>query len=201
MTKRLISVLIVISVLFVFTASAPAPVTESTPQVAPSVEKPVEDVAPVATAVQKARFENMLNHNYLFGEDFSSDQIMIENSILALLDKSVDGQIEQGLVLGFIAGMYGRQVDPVAATYDFLPADEGMFAILARGYDGYEHTVVSVEEIDGGYLVTSHVTVYPADGFAYQATAQSVFVENEGSAFGYNLISAEISEPATVSAM
>lgn len=191
MAKRLISILIAISVLFVFTASAPAPALDSVPQATTTTE----EANTVIESVQKARFENMLNHNYLYGEDFSSDQIVIENSILALLDKSVDGQIEQGLVLGFIAGMYGRQVDPAAATYDFLPADEGMFAILARGYDGYEHTVVSVEEVDGGYLVTSDVTVYPCDGFAYNATAQSVFVVNEGSAFGYNLVSAELSDP------
>ena len=194
MAKRLLVLIMAISVLFVFTASVPAP----------AVSESVEDttvIESVASNVQKARFENMLDHNYLYGEDFESDKIMIENSILALLDKSENGQIEQGLVLGFIAGMYGRQVDPSAAEYEFLSADDGMFAILARGYDAYDHTITEVEEIEGGYLVSSDVTVSPSDGFPFTVTAKSIFVENEGSAFGYNLTASFLSAPVVVPVM
>ncbi len=197
MAKRFLVLIMAISVLFVFTASVPAPA------VSESVEDTtvIESVESVASNVQKARFENMLDHNYLYGEDFESDKIMIENSILALLDKSENGQIEQGLVLGFIAGMYGRQVDPSAAEYEFLSADDGMFAILARGYDAYDHTITEVEEIEGGYLVSSDVTVSPSDGFPFTATAKSIFVENEGSAFGYNLTASFLSEPVVAPVM
>lgn len=189
MAKRIFSFLVVLAIMFVLPASVPV---QSVVPAAPAVEVSVNNAS--VNGILKARFENMLNHNYIYDDDFASDLIMIENSILALLDKSEDGQIDQGLVLGFIAGMYGRQVDPSVAVYDFLPADDGKFAILARGYDAYNHNIISVEEIDGGYKVISDVTVYPCDGFEYLATCESVFVPNEGSSFGYNLISSVISD-------
>lgn len=189
MAKRIFSLLVILAIIFVLPASTPV---KSVVPVAPAIEVPVDE--PSVNGILKARFENMLNHNYIYGDDFSSDLIMIENSILALLDKSEDGQIDKGLVLGFIAGMYGRQVDPAVAVYDFLPADDDKFAILARGYDAYNHKIIAVEEIDGGYKVISDVTVYPCDGFEYLATCESIFVPNEGSSFSYNLISSVISD-------
>lgn len=189
MSKRILSFLIVIAIIFVLPASTPVNFAEDVKADEVVATKTVEN------GVMQARFENMLNHNYVYDTDFESDLLMIENSILALLDKGEDGQIDKGLVLGFIAGMYGRQVDPTVAEYDFAPADEGKLVILPRGYDDYKHTITSIEEIDGGYKVISDVTVYPCDGFEYLATCETVFVENEGSSFGYNIVSSVLAEP------
>lgn len=189
MSKRILSFLIVIAIFFVLPASAPIDYKSGDATTMQEVATGIED------GVMKARFENMLNHNYVYNTDFESDLLIIENSILALLDKAEDGQIDKGLVLGFIAGMYGRQVDATTAEYDFAPADEGKFVVLPRGYDDYEHVVTSIEVIDGGYKVVSEVTVYPCDGFEYLASCETAFVENEGSSFGYNIVSSFLLEP------
>lgn len=144
----------------------------------------------VEAGVLAARFENMLNHNFLYNDDFLDDKTVIENSILSLLEYVDNGEIDMALTLNFIANMYGREVDPNAAVYDFLPASEGKFAVIPRGYTVYSHKNVSVEEIDGGYLVHSEMTVNPHDDGGYTVKVESVFVPNSGSSFGFNLIKA-----------
>ena len=162
-----------------------------------SLAKPAVQNTPAATdaAVEKAlaaRFTNMLNHNYLYDDDFNSDRSVIENSMLALLDHAENDELDQNLVLSFIANLYGRTVDPNAAIYDFLPASPGKFAILPRGYSTISHQVTEMEENEGGYLVQSIMTVQPHDGAAYTIKAQTVFVKNETSSFGYNLVSSNL---------
>lgn len=192
MTKKVLSLALVVAMVFVF--SGAIPVKKQVTDTSVKVISPVvtANSSDVAYNVMKARFENMLNRNYLYDDDFSSDQTIIENSILALLDKSVDGEIDKSLVLGFIAGMYGLQVDPAAAEYDFAPASEGKFLILPRGYSEYSHTITSITEEVGGYTVSSDMLVMAHDGEEYTVKVTTVFVPNEGSSFGYNIISSNI---------
>ena len=192
MTKKVLSLALVVAMVFVF--SGAIPVKKQVTDTSVKVISPVvtANSSDVAYNVMKARFENMLNRNYLYDDDFSSDQTIIENSILALLDKSVDGEIDKSLVLGFIAGMYGLQVDPAAAEYDFAPASEGKFLILPRGYSEYSHTITSITEEVGGYTVSSDMLVLAHDGEEYTVKVTTVFVPNEGSSFGYNIISSNI---------
>ncbi len=192
--KRFISIALVFAVLFVFSAAAPIKkiTTVNSVEVVSKTYEVTNKTVDVVENVMKARFENMLNNNFLYGSDFESHKVIIENSILALLDKGIDGEIDKSLVLGFIADMYGLQVDPAAAEYDFAPASEGMFVILPRGYTEYEHKVTEVLEDEGGYTVTSEVVVLTHDGEEYITTATTIIVPNEGSSFGYNIISSEI---------
>lgn len=138
-----------------------------------------------------ARFETMLNNNFVYNEDFESDKAIIENSILSLVNHIENGQIDMALTLNFIANMYGRQVDPNAAVYEFLPADEGKFAVVPKGFSVYRHNNLTVEEIDGGFSVTSEMTVDAHDTIGSKVLVKSIFVPNEGSTFGYNLIKSE----------
>ena len=194
MIKKLISILLVFAILFVFSAATPIKkvATKNSVEVAAETYEVTNETVDVVKNVMKARFENMLNNNYLYDVDFNSHKVIIENSILALLDKEVNGEIDKSLVLGFIADMYGLQVDPAAAEYDFAPASEGMFVILPRGYTEYQHTVTEVSEDEGGYTVSSEVVVLTHDGEEYKTTATTVIVPNEGSSFGYNIISSKI---------
>lgn len=192
--KKILSLLFVVSIIFVF--SAASPIKKINPDA--SVEyvstgyEDISDMAEITKNVIKARFENMLNNNYVYNSDFQSHKVIIENSILALLDKSVDGEIDKSLVLGFIADMYGLQVNPDAAKYDFAPANEGMFVILPRGYTEYKHTITEIFEEEGGFTVKSEVLIMTHDGDEYITTAKSVFVPNIGSSFGYNIVSSDI---------
>ena len=196
MIKKFISIALVFAVLFVFSAAAPIKkiTTVNSVEVVAKTYEITNKTVDVVENVMKARFENMLNNNFLYGSDFESHKVIIENSILALLDKGIDGEIDKSLVLGFIADMYGLQVDPAAAEYDFAPASEGMFVILPRGYTEYEHKVTEVSEDEGGYTVTSEVVVLTHDGEEYKTTATTIIVPNEGSSFGYNIISSEIND-------
>ncbi|MBO5105432.1 MAG: hypothetical protein J6C29_00890 [Clostridia bacterium] len=192
--KKLLSLVLILAVVFVFSAATPIKkITSNTSVTTVSSDKAVtEDIAKVTKNVMKARFENMLNNNYVYDTDFESHKLIIENSILALLDKGADGEISQSLVLGFIADMYGLQVNPDAAKYDFAPASEGKFVILPRGYTEYNHTVTDVFEDEGGFTVMSDVLIMTHDGEEYTTTAKTVFVPNMGSSFGYNIISSNI---------
>lgn len=196
MIKKFISIALVFAVLFVFSAAAPIKkiTTVNSVEVVAKTYEVTNKTVDVVENVMKARFENMLNNNFLYGSDFESHKVIIENSILALLDKGIDGEIDKSLVLGFIADMYGLQVDPAAAEYDFAPASEGMFVILPRGYTEYEHKVTEVSEDEGGYTVTSEVVVLTHDGEEYKTTATTIIVPNQGSSFGYNIISSEIND-------
>ena len=196
MIKKFISIALVFAVLFVFSAAAPIKkiTTVNSVEVGAKTYEVTNKTVDVVENVMKARFENMLNNNFLYGSDFESHKVIIENSILALLDKGIDGEIDKSLVLGFIADMYGLQVDPAAAEYDFAPASEGMFVFLPRGYTEYEHKVTEVSEDEGGYTVTSEVVVLTHDGEEYKTTATTIIVPNEGSSFGYNIISSEIND-------
>lgn len=192
--KRFFSLMLIL--LIIFTMSAATPIKKSISDTSVEVLTSTYEVSDFNTNinynVMKARFENMLNNNYVYDTDFESHKVIIENSILALLDKGVDGEINQSLVLGFIADMYGLQVNPDAAKYDFAPASEGMFVILPRGYTEYQHTVTKIIEEEGGYTVISNVLVSTHDGEQYFATATSEFVPNIGSSFGYNIINSDL---------
>ena len=190
MLKRILSFALVVLVMFVMSAGVPyTPQKVINNTASQVVSKPTNELP---QGVLKARFENMLNHNFVYGDDFTSDKVIIENSILALLDKQVDGEIERGLVVGFIADLYGRQVNTDTVIYDFCPASEGMIAIIPRGYSEYKHNILSITESEGGFDVVSQVTISTHDGEVITTTANTVIVPNEGSAFGYNIISSEI---------
>lgn len=192
--KKILAAALVFVIVFVFSGATPVRkiATENSVEIVSEVYDEVSNNAETSSKILKARFENMLNNNYLYNDDFCSHKVIIENSILALLEKAVDGEINKSLVLGFIADMYGLQVDEKAAEYDFAPASEGMFVVLPRGYTEYNHTVLNIAEEEGGYTVTSEVVVMAHDGEEYITTAKTVFVPNEGSSFGYNIISSEI---------
>lgn len=195
MTKRIFSVfLIVMAIVLVLPAATPLQNIIADNSV--EINTPICETNPtnedLVSNVIKARFENMLNNNFVYNDDFYSHKTIIENSILALLDKGVNGEIDKGLVLGFIADMYGLQVDAKAAEYDFAPASEGMFVILPRGYSEFKHTIVDVIEDEGGYTVISEVLVLTHDGEEYLTTATTEIVPNEGSSFGYNIVSSNL---------
>ena len=194
MLKRLIVAIMLVAVLFVLPAATPIKVnvTDTKVEVEANVYEVDKSNADIKANIMKARFENMLNNNFLYGDDFESHKVIIENSILSLLDKGEDGEIDKALVLGFIADMYGLQVNPSAAEYDFAPASEGKFVIIPRGYTEYKHTVTSVLEDEGGYTVNSDVVVMAHDGEDYKTTATTVIVPNEGSSFEYNIVSSII---------
>lgn len=145
--------------------------------------------APAVTPAQKARFTTMLNNNQLFGTDFESNTAMVKGAMVALADRTENDRLSCSLLTTFIANLYGRTVDLATAGFEVT---DGTVAIVPQGYARLSHNILTATAVEGGFEVTSEMTVTPHDGPAYTQTVCAAFVENSGSAFGYNLVSATV---------
>lgn len=155
---------------------------------------------PVATAVTEpentekteyARFENMLNHNRLYDSDFSDINTVVDNSILSLLEKREDEFIKRDLVEAFVYNMYDLDIAEYKANPD-APEKSGYIFIMPKGYDEISHEIISVTQNGTLYCVISEMTVKTHEGEEMKETCETVLLENEKSAFGYNIISSNI---------
>lgn len=141
-----------------------------------------------------ARFLNMLNHNFVYNDAFESVYEMTACSEVALLDKAEDGYIKQSLIAGYLYNMYGvENADFAAVTKDF-PQRENYVYVIPRGFSVYKHSApVITENEDGSYTVVTDVEISSHDSDVETAKATTLFVKNENSAFGFNIISSDIS--------
>ena len=142
----------------------------------------------------EARFLNMLNRNFVYNTDFEDADTVTENSILALLsrrDTENPDYISEAVVKGFVYDMYGIKIVEVG-EYSEMHKD-GFVYIIPRGFTSFKHNITAVNENeDGSFTVTSSVKVNPHDDEGFATEATTLFVPNEKSAFGYNIISSNI---------
>ena len=187
MKKGILSITALAVVLLIsftsLTVNPAANATEKKPAVTVSEEK-----------VLGARFLNMLNHNFVYNDAFESVYEMTACSEVALLDKAEDGYIKQSLIAGYLYNMYGvENADFAAVTKDF-PQRENYVYVIPRGFSVYKHSApVITENEDGSYTVVTDVEISSHDSDAETAKATTLFVKNENSAFGFNIISSDIS--------
>ena len=155
---------------------------------------------PVATAVTEVekpenteftRFENMLNHNRLYDNDFNDINTVVDNSILSLLEKREEDFIKSDLVEAFVYNMYDLDVKDYKANPQ-APEKQGYIFIMPRGYDEISHEIQTVTENGTLICIISEITIKSHDGETKTATCETVLLENENSAFGYNIISSNI---------
>ncbi len=187
MKKGILSITALAVVLLIsftsLTVKPAANATEKKPAVTVSEEKALG-----------ARFLNMLNHNFVYNDAFESVYEMTACSEVALLDKAEDGYIKQSLIAGYLYNMYGvENADFAAVTKDF-PQRENYVYVIPRGFSVYKHSApVITENEDGSYTVVTDVEISSHDSDAETAKATTLFVKNENSAFGFNIISSDIS--------
>ena len=187
MKKGILSITALAVVLLIsftsLTVKPAANATEKKPAVTVSEER-----------VLGARFLNMLNHNFVYNNEFESVYEMTACSEVALLDKAEDGYIRQSLIAGYLYNMYGvENTDFAAVTKDF-PQRENYVYVIPRGFSVYKHSApVITENEDGSYTVVTDVEISSHDSDAETAKATTLFVKNENSAFGFNIISSDIS--------
>ncbi|MDO4608566.1 MAG: hypothetical protein Q4B40_05175 [Clostridia bacterium] len=152
----------------------------------------------VAVNVNEARFLNMLNHNFVYNSDFDNVDTIINNSILNLLDlrdQNNEDFIAEDYVKGFVKDMYGIDIVDMSALNAEFPHIDGFVYIIPRGYTTYNHDIVSIEQNeDGSFTVVSDVTVSAHDDEPKTKKAVSLFVKNDTSSFGYNMIYCNIVE-------
>ncbi len=187
MKKGILSITALAVVLLIsftsLTVNPAANATEKKPAVTVSEEKALG-----------ARFLNMLNHNFVYNDAFESVYEMTACSEVALLDKAEDGYIKQSLIAGYLYNMYGvENADFATVTKDF-PQRENYVYVIPRGFSVYKHSApVITENEDGSYTVVTDVEISSHDSDAETAKATTLFVKNENSAFGFNIISSDIS--------
>lgn len=187
MKKGILSITALAVVLLIsftsLTVNPAANATEKKPAVTVSEEKALG-----------ARFLNMLNHNFVYNDAFESVYEMTACSEVALLDKAEDGYIKQSLIAGYLYNMYGvENADFATVTKDF-PQRENYVYVIPRGFSVYKHSApVITENEDGSYTVVTDVEISSHDSDAENAKATTLFVKNENSAFGFNIISSDIS--------
>ncbi len=187
--KRWFCLLLVFVLMFScssLSASPAATMTESQPT-APSTPDPVR--------VLEARFLNMLNHNFAYGSDFESEEALVDSAVIALLDYETDSFIPESYVQDYLVNMYGVEIENISQMHSQFSYREGYVYVIPRGYSVYQHVIDSItENEDGSYTVVTGVSISAHDGEIINANAVSLFVKNEKSVFGYQILSSDIIE-------
>ncbi len=159
-----------------------------------SVEKAAVSETADRQKVLEARFLNMLNHSFAYGEELASADDLVNCAVTALcVTGGADGSfIEESRVEDYLYNMYGVEVEDLSSVNADFPKKDGYVYIIPRGYTVYKHTIASVRlNEDGSYTVTTNVTLDSHDG-NQEGKAVTLFVKNSDSQFGFNIISSEI---------
>ena len=92
--------------------------------------------------------------------------------------------------------MYGKIFDSLLEYNEGLPKYDGYFYVIPRGYDLYEHSnaVITANE-DGSYTVVTDVVIDYHFGEKVEAVCTTLFLPNELSQFGFNILYSDIAYP------
>jgi len=187
MKKSLIALVVFCSVVILS-------VTFSTQNQVKTVEPVTADKSETDT-VTETRLLNMLNHNFVYGNDFDDASAMVNRSLGALVDykNADDNFINASFVTDFVSNMYGVDVVDFSNLNCNAPKKDGFIFMNPCGFTSYKHSEISIHENEDGTIsATTKVTVLSHDANEKTYTASSLFVKNENSAFGYNIIYSEI---------
>ncbi|MGI6280104.1 MAG: hypothetical protein ACOYJS_06050 [Acutalibacteraceae bacterium] len=159
-----------------------------------------EPAAASENKVLESRFLNMLNHNYVYNDSFNSLEEIVNDSVIALLDmrdREDDSFVADYIVNAYLYDMYGITIDDFSAINPTFPQKEGYVFIIPRGYSLYDHEAISLNKNeDGTYTFITKVTIRTHDGSVAVLQAETLFVKNPASKFGYNIVFSNISDKA-----
>ena len=154
-----------------------------------------------ATKVLEARFLNMLNHNFVYDNTFDSVEEMVNSSMPALLefaDEENDSFIAETYVSDYIFNMYGIEDIDFGGINSSFEQLSGYVYIIPRGFTKYDHKITSVvANEDGSYTVESKISSSSHDGVDLVDNCTTLFVPNQKSAFGFNIIYSNLSGIST----
>lgn len=142
----------------------------------------------------ESRFLNMLNHSFVYDTDFESVESVVNGSMPALLNLREEDFINKDLVADYVFNMYGIEIENFEELNKDFPSKDGYVYIIPRGFTKYEHSIVSVTaNEDGSYTVETKVTAEGHDSGAIVESCKTLFVPNENSSFGFNIVYSNIS--------
>ncbi len=153
----------------------------------------VSQSADTVDKVLETRFLNMLNHNFVYDNAFYDDASLVEDSMLALLDKADGSFLDQFILSDYIFNMYGKKYD----GFDFLdensPKKQGYVYIVPKGYNDYNHEIVSVtDNKDGSFTVITNIEILGSDNTVENLKCETLFLKADDSAFGFNMLYSDI---------
>lgn len=188
--KIILSVSIILAVLTLTVTFLPR--NQKVSATTPSISETTFDKAKVL----ETRFLNMLNHNYVYNDAIYTQQDIVNNSVIALLnlrDTENESYIKESFVSNYIFNMFGiKDIDYSVINTEFEQKD-GFVFIVPRGYTQFSHKMLSVKENeDGSYTVKTKVTISSHDSGEYTDICETLFIKNPESQFGYNIISSVI---------
>lgn len=151
-----------------------------------------ENAQPDEKMVAATRFLNILNHNNAYDEDFLSEESLVNAAVISQLhlrDSEFEDYISEKYIADFVYNMYGVEVVDFSEINSEFLSKEGFVYIIPRGYETYSHEFVSLcENEDGTIAVNTRVTVAYHDANPETFDAVSLFVKNDNSLYGYNLV-------------
>lgn len=148
----------------------------------------------------EARFLNMLNHNFVYNDAFYDDGALANDSMIALLNVAEGSFLDEAYLSDYIFNMYGKIYKDFSFLGEASLEKEGYVYIVPRGYSEYKHTIASVTaNEDGSYTVLTDIEVLGEDN-AQNLKCETLFLSNEESAFGYNILYSDIVEIAATEA-
>lgn len=188
--KKLISAVLICSVMILSLCSF-APVKSVEVK-----EEKTEVVAVDTNKVLEKRFLNMLNHSFVYNDDFYNDEALLNASALALLNLANDGFIDEVYLKDYVFNMYGKIYDDFDGINEDMPKKDGGFYVIPRGYDLYEHSnaVITANE-DGSYTVVTDVIIDYHFGERVEAVGTTFFLPNDESQFGFNILYSDLAYP------
>lgn len=156
---------------------------------------PVSSQPDNSNAVLKARLENLLNQNTVYGEDFLDNQKLVNAAMIVLKGYAdEDGFVKNEIVSAYIKDMYDINLDINEKINPDLPQKEGHVLLVPRGYSVYSHNITDIIMKDGYILVISNVVISSHDAQVKTVKAETKFIENEASIFGYSILDSVLSK-------
>lgn len=151
---------------------------------------------PDNTKILETRFLNMLKRNFVYDSAFDTVESVVNSSIPALLDmRETDDSsyISQDIVSDFVYSMYGIEIEDFSSINADWPQKEGYLFIIPNGYEKLNHQIISINENeDGTYTVKTRVTISSHDGLSVTDVCETLFVKNDSSQFGFNIVYSNI---------
>lgn len=149
-------------------------------------QDPVSSVVEIPFEAETEAFEKMLNKNFLYNEGFTSDEALIEGTMLSLLSEAEEGRLLKKRIAEVMLDFYGVTMNETAYNQSYIAGEYYYF--IPKGYDKANHTIISIDYDGEVYTVVSSVIFSTHDALEEPVTATSNFVKNSESSFGYNLI-------------
>ncbi|HCH28684.1 MAG TPA: hypothetical protein DEW35_04170 [Ruminococcaceae bacterium] len=147
-----------------------------------------------AISADQKVFLDILNNNYVYGADFDDVDDIVNCSVNRFKSRvSDEGYVSETKLCSFVYDMYGIEIVDLSALnpqYAYKPG----FVYAIPSFTEYRHTDIirlSVNE-DGTVSAVTDIEVKSLDGDTENLKAKTLFVKNENSKFGYNIVYSEI---------